>query len=245
MPRISVLIPTTGSPEKAIRTICNLSGTAVHPESVEYIIILDSDSPAFGTFLSATHTLLGAGFGVKVICGGSRGYENLHELYSDGCLASTAEFIWIANDDIRVETFGWDDKYCEALRNLSFAVASAAINEDPVETGGSPGNYRWAFPFFHRSLFTAVGSVSLGNTNVDRTLEAYALVSGKYTHASVSIRHAREFLIPGSSREKVYRDAEQNWGACQAEWSRLGALMELRVQHWYATQAGARLIEGQ
>jgi hypothetical protein len=211
-------MPVKGAPTKAFQTVFNLSGMAAHPESVEYIFILDKDDPTYREWRFAVNALNIAGLSAFVIRGESQGYGQLHKLYGDGYNHSRGEFLWAINDDIRVTTFGWDNAYCEALHEIPCGAASANLYETAVTLDGSVGQYGWAFPFFRRDLALVAGDLLWNSGTVDRVIDAYAHLTGYCKGAPVDIRHEREFLVEGTPRWQIYNYYATNWEKYKAQW---------------------------
>jgi glycosyltransferase involved in cell wall biosynthesis len=98
--RISLLLPTRGRPELARRFLQSVIAQSTHPELVEVILCVDDDD-------SGSHDITADGISLKVVIGPR---QNMGA-YNARCLENATGEITIAvNDDIIIQTRGWDDK---------------------------------------------------------------------------------------------------------------------------------------
>ena len=99
--KISVILPTRLRPEKAKHFLFSLNKNCKNPNSVEIILCIDEDDKSYQDFEPIfTHT--------RIIKGKRCG---LGAIIFAGIKNSTGEIIFICNDDVSVETFGWDEEF--------------------------------------------------------------------------------------------------------------------------------------
>jgi len=105
---ISLLLPTRGRPRLAERFFQSVLEQTAKPDAVETILYVDDDD-------LESHNLDCAGLDIHRIIGPrlTMGQYNSH------CLAeSRGDIIVLANDDMLIRTFGWDDR----LRELDASI---------------------------------------------------------------------------------------------------------------------------
>lgn len=214
----SILIPSKGNARACALTIGNLAGMASHPESVEYIVVIDHNEPDSNGYRRMTDSLWEAGFNVRLLHSPLTGYKAIPAMYQQAYEVSYGDMIFCYNDDCRITSWDWDGAYHRVLDKIPFGVASANCTEGIVVAGGNPGTYPWAFPMLRRDLCIAIGNKLCVGTQVDRVCDAYAALTGRDWPASVNIQHARTLLTPGSDRAKHYAETEANWERCLSQW---------------------------
>lgn len=97
---ISLLLPTRGRPALVERLFNSISKTVSHFDNIEVILYADEDD-------TASHGLTSTDFSVTTIIGPAKSMGG----YNSACLdKARGDIIILANDDMVVQTKGWDDK---------------------------------------------------------------------------------------------------------------------------------------
>lgn len=98
--KISLLLPTRGRPTLVNRLFDSLSENTAHLDRIEVILYVDEDD-------TESHHLNSPYFRVIPIVGPSMTMGG----YNNACLAkASGEIVILINDDMVVQTMGWDDK---------------------------------------------------------------------------------------------------------------------------------------
>jgi ABC-type polysaccharide/polyol phosphate transport system ATPase subunit len=106
--RISLLVPTRGRAELAHRFLESVLARSERPDLVEVVLYADEDDPA-------SHNLRVEGLDVRTIVGPR---VSMGE-YNSACLArARGDIVVLGNDDVVIQTRGWDRK----LRELQAAM---------------------------------------------------------------------------------------------------------------------------
>lgn len=207
-PDISVLIPSRGNPSGLFNTVAMLLSRASAPQLVEVIVRLDFDDTAIPEYVRNC-------FPQKTIIGPPHGYAS-NEYYEDCLRLSRGRLIWVFNDDVEVQTHGWDARYQEALALIPFGVAGAHIKGD---------HYQWCMPMVQREVFDRAGCFCPSEETCDRIFESYGRQSGRGVIADVVLNHPQRPLEDGSQRAEKYKYAQSHWAEMCAKWDGAAALM--------------------
>jgi glycosyltransferase involved in cell wall biosynthesis len=101
--RISLLLPTRGRPDLVERFLRSVAAQSTHPELIEVILCVDDDD-------TRSHNIVFGKLDLKLVVGP----RQTMGAYNTDCLRHASGQITIAvNDDIVVQTKGWDDKVRE------------------------------------------------------------------------------------------------------------------------------------
>lgn len=117
--RISLLMPTRGRPALAERFIRSAAERAERADLVEVIVRADEDDPA-------SHALQASGLKLSTIIGPRTSMG----AYNTDCLArSNGEIIVLTNDDVVIQTPGWDRALRETHASQRDAIYLAYPND--------------------------------------------------------------------------------------------------------------------
>lgn len=154
IPTVSLLIPSRNRRSSLIDCVASFQRLATYPERIEILVRVDADD-------EDTIQQCWSMKGVKTITGQRppNGYGGLHHLYNELFAASTGLYVWVLNDDVEIETAGWDtiigDRYL-------YAPSVVTIRHNCV--GGN------LFPLIHRAIPQKMGWFGL-IPSIDLTYE--------------------------------------------------------------------------
>jgi GT2 family glycosyltransferase len=136
-PLISLILPTRERPESLATFLDSLRLQTANPDRIEVVIVADEDDTASCEY---RHPSLNT---KTVIV--PRG-QTMGRLTSAGIAAACADYIFMVNDDLVVETPHWDNLVIEALQEFPDQIVLLHVNE------GIFGERLCTFPFFSRKL---------------------------------------------------------------------------------------------
>jgi hypothetical protein len=138
---ISLLLPTRGRPELLRRFLESVLARSERPERVEVVIYADADDPS-------SHGFKVEGLEVRTIVGPRASMGD----YNTACFnASRGDVIVLANDDVVIQTRGWDRKLREMHAAMQDRVYLAYPNDLFKGRGLS------AFPILSRTACQLLG----------------------------------------------------------------------------------------
>ena len=146
---VSVLLPSRGRPDALRAALRNLAETCEKPERVEILVRLDDDDAAA---LAVRDSLAAecAPVDLRIIVGPrGGGYRTFHNFVNELCAVARGDFLFLYNDDSRIETRGWDRQTAAERENL--CVLNPATPENPS---------RNIFPLAHRKVVEILGRFS-------------------------------------------------------------------------------------
>lgn len=117
---ISLIVPTRGRPGRMLSFLRSVCDHASAPQNIEVVMVVDEDDPA-------SHALTFDGLSlvpVVVPAGLTMGSLNMA-----GYEASRGKYIMLTNDDVVVQTAGWDEKALAAFRSIGDDVALVHVND--------------------------------------------------------------------------------------------------------------------
>ena len=118
-PAISLLVPTRGRPQLAMRFLKSLVDTAARIDEIEVILYVDDDD-------IGSHTLDSADVKVVRLIGPAMSMGE----YNTECLRhSQGRIIVLANDDMVIRTKGWDDALIRADASIGDGIYLAYAND--------------------------------------------------------------------------------------------------------------------
>lgn len=118
-PSISLLLPTRGRPFLVDRLLRSIGEATTHPDRVEVILYVDNDD-------TGSHHLDSHDVHVVRIIGPSLSMGG----YNSACLAQArGDIIILANDDMVIGTYGWDEKIAELDTSIPDKVYLAYCND--------------------------------------------------------------------------------------------------------------------
>src|ERR1035438_7501758 len=117
---ISFIIPTRGRPDSLLRLCHSIRSTTRHLEKLQVVLVVDNDDEASVAFQYEGLKIRM----VKVAPGLTMGSLNMA-----GYRAATGKYLMLLNDDIVLQTPGWDERVMEAFRNYSDGIVLVHVNE--------------------------------------------------------------------------------------------------------------------
>jgi ABC-type polysaccharide/polyol phosphate transport system ATPase subunit/glycosyltransferase involved in cell wall biosynthesis len=139
--RISLLLPTRGRPELLRRFLESVLARSERPELVEVVVYADVDDPS-------SHGFQVEGLEVRTIVGPRASMGD----YNTACLeGSRGDIVVLANDDVVIQTRGWDRKLREMHAAMQDRVYLAYPNDLFKGRGLS------AFPILSRTTCRLLG----------------------------------------------------------------------------------------
>jgi len=103
---IAVLIPTRGRVNRLERCLNSFNKKTKNKEKIELIVKIDNDDLDTLDFLKNYKSEID----LKIIVSEREdGYGSLHKFYNEMANASNAEYLYIYNDDIWMDTDGWEE----------------------------------------------------------------------------------------------------------------------------------------
>ena len=121
VPFLSLILPTRGRPDGLARFLGSLAAHTVRRDAVEVILVMDDDDPASIEFQ------WDESFRVvrRVVPRG----QTMGQLNTAGYEVSTGTNVMLVNDDIVVQTPGWDEQVFTAIRNHPDGVFLVHVND--------------------------------------------------------------------------------------------------------------------
>jgi glycosyltransferase involved in cell wall biosynthesis len=119
-PTISLIVPTRGRPVQLRRFLDSLAVTAVRPEAVEVVLVVDADDVASAR---VTHQGLRLKF-VTVPPGLTMGALNMA-----GYEAAAGDILMLLNDDVVSRTPGWDERFRACFRRFADGIVLVHAND--------------------------------------------------------------------------------------------------------------------
>lgn len=189
---VGVLLPSRGRPEALVACVESLWRRAIRPGSVEVVVAYDTDDE--DTY-QAAHSI-----GLRTLGFDDRpGYSQLHLYVNALAKLVGSDWLFLWNDDARMETDGWDcftDDY-DSSRPLVLSPSSTGVGHDMC-----------CFPIVSRCLYDLLGHMSLSN-HIDSWLQDLANSVGILRKLNSHIFHDRcDFT--GGHNDQTY--AERSMG---------------------------------
>src|ERR1022692_551415 len=141
---ISFIIPTRGRPESLLRLCNSIRAATRHLELLEVVLVVDRDDEPSVRFQYEGLNIRK----VEVAPGLAMGSLNMA-----GYRAATGKYLMLLNDDIVLQTPGWDDRVMEAFRNYSDGMVLVHVNETIF------GARLCTFPFLPRTFCELAGGI--------------------------------------------------------------------------------------
>ena len=158
---VSVLIPTRGRVNRLERCIKSFETNTEDHSKIELICKVDEDDIETISFLTDYKSDILIKF---IVSPRNNGYGSLHDFYNKMAELSEGKFLYIFNDDIYMDTFGWE-KIVEQNSNTFCILAHNTYVEanSPKALSGKPHiftpNYN-GNPIFPKKLVELCGFVS-------------------------------------------------------------------------------------
>src|ERR1022692_5035805 len=141
---ISFIIPTRGRPESLLRLCNSIRAATRHLELLEVVLVVDRDDEPSVRFQYEGLNIRK----VEVAPGLAMGSLNIA-----GYRAATGKYLMLLNDDIVLQTPGWDEQVMEAFRNYSDGMVLVHVNETIF------GARLCTFPFLPRAFCELAGGI--------------------------------------------------------------------------------------
>lgn len=141
---ISIIIPTRGRPDHLRCLLDSFKATTKRPKSMEIVLVMDDDD---NDSLKFTYD----GFSIKRVV--VKPGLNMGALNSAGYRVSRGKYIMLLNDDVVVQTHGWDEKVLETFNTFPDQIVLVHINDKIF------GDKLCTFPFLSRRYCDISGSV--------------------------------------------------------------------------------------
>lgn len=178
----SILIPSRTRSSHLISAIDSLYQTVAVPEHIEIQVRLDRDDAGSVEELG-THLSDRPGYRVNTMIGDrGRGYADLHLMYNALAAKATGKWLLVFNDDMSMETHGWD-------AHLMTIDDQKILLVNPADTAGRPTTIH---PFIRRDSVNALGHVSLNAYSDAWLQQVYAEAGASADFATIKVRHIRD-----------------------------------------------------
>ena len=188
---IAVLLPTRGRTEALARSVHSLLNLANHPAEIHILFGFDNDDQiGLNYFLEELQPWLderNANYAAMAF--DSMGYEGLNRYYNELAKDSTADWLFVWNDDCIMETQGWDDeirKYDGEFRVLKVHTH----NEHPYSI----------FPIVPSSWFGILGQLSR-HQMIDAEMSQIGYMLDIIQIVDIDVTHDRTDLTGNTSNE--------------------------------------------
>jgi glycosyltransferase involved in cell wall biosynthesis len=126
------------------RALDSLKATTSRPDSIEVILVTDSDDAEMVNFsysgLSIRHVSVPPGM-------------NMGELNTAGYDVATGDYIFLLNDDVVARTMGWDILVAETLKAFPDGVVLVGVNDKLFQ------DHLCTFPLLSRALCEMMGGI--------------------------------------------------------------------------------------
>ena len=126
------------------RVLDSLKETTHHPDSIEVILVTDSDDREMANF---------SYFGLQLQRLEISPGRTMGELNMAGYAVATGEYIFLLNDDVIARTTGWDSMIAEALKSFPDGVVMIHVNDKLFHDS------LCTFPLLPRSLCEVMGGI--------------------------------------------------------------------------------------
>lgn len=190
---VSLLMPTRGRPQLALRSLRSLAEHTAKPARIEIMLAVDEDDLASWDQMRAG--LVDLPFPYQCVAYEPLGYGRLHEYNNSLAAKAQGKWLFIWNDDCLMETPRWDDFVAEVGDDFGLL--------DPIISNAHEQFQRGLFPLVPKRWFSIVGHISLScQTDTYLTLVANAL--GCRYAAPFSIYHDR-YDETGHNNDATYQ----------------------------------------
>lgn len=173
----SILVPTRARPELAIALIENISNTITDISRVELLFRVDTDD--IPTQHALQLAIMNSPLHIKMLVGPRppRMYQDIFMMYNDLAKIAIGQYMWIFNDDAKMDTIGWDDTIAQYTTQKIVHIAI-------------PGHIGNLFPLVHRSIPDMLGhlgthmKIDVQYQNLAATIPELA-----YRESNISVTH--------------------------------------------------------
>jgi len=169
----SVLIPSRRRIERLQETIKRLFDNATNPNAIEVLVRLDRDDLQTYEHIREFSNE----WDIKFIIGDRyQGYRDLNKMYGELCKIAVGTFFWLYNDDVDIETVGWDEFLWQYEKKvvIIYPTQIRSTTATGVEV-----------PILHRKIYDLVGHWALTRYNDDWYSELVKGIKEKYSGINV------------------------------------------------------------
>ena len=143
-PTLSLIVPTRGRPAQLRRFLASVAATASRPARLEVVLVTDQDDPE-------SHTAGHPKLAVRCIAGPAG--RTMGALNAAGYEASRGEYVMLLNDDVIIQTRGWDTTIISCFRRFPDPVALVHVNDTLIR------DYLCTFPILSREYCELIGGI--------------------------------------------------------------------------------------
>lgn len=143
-PTLSLIVPTRGRPDPLRRFLDSLAATTSHPAKLEVILVIDHDDPE-------SHSISHPRLPIRHIVGPPG--RTMGELNVAGFEASVGAFVMLLNDDVVVQTRGWDAVLLRAASRFPDQIVLVHVNDTLMR------EHLCTFPLLSRRFCEIVGGI--------------------------------------------------------------------------------------
>ena len=206
---ISIIFPSRARPDMLRKCGELLFEKAVR--NIEIVVWFDDDDPMLKQNLQVVRDFNEKGWNFLYHIGNhGKGYADNHRMIEKCASLAKGDILMQYNDDMEMETQGWDEIYTQAIGN-KLIVASARITT-PDE--GRNMGFRFSCPTIPLKLYNLCGMFCLGeNPSVDRCWEAFAHHFPCEVQTEISIYHKHA----GTGDEKAVRARQEFYDVFKKE----------------------------
>ena len=199
-PIISIILPSRKRYQKAKNFLFSLKENCVKPDLIEIILCIDSDDDSYDKFDHVfEHT--------KII---NETRRNLGQSIFEGIKNSTGEIIFICNDDVSVETSGWDEEF--RIVHNTFTDGIYLFSPNDLNKKGS----LFVFPGFSKKVFKILHdypkrySGAFMDNHLDEVFESlkYNGFDRKIFLREVVFNH-QHYTVTGQPPDETYTDRDR------------------------------------
>jgi GT2 family glycosyltransferase/SAM-dependent methyltransferase len=147
-PLFSIIVPTRGRPDGLRRLLDSFKATTRQLNSLEVILVVDSDDPESLEFVYDPMPLKR----VVVQPGLKMGALNMA-----GYHVSEGQYVMLLNDDVIVRTQNWDDRVLESFRTFADGIVLVHVNDRIF------GDKLCTFPFLSKQYCELAGGICPNN----------------------------------------------------------------------------------
>ena len=200
------------------RNLQDVYSNANHPELVEVVTALDGDDPQKEDYFN-----IGTKFpNQRILIGNTTktGYSKCGLLWEQCASASTGKVLTLWNDDMFVQTKGWDDILFNALADKKL-----------IGTGNTIGDaYRFCCVSVSRKIYEILGEFTFNyNGSIDRCYEALCKYYNCEINVPFTVRHIHDINFP--ERDAFYDYCRVNWDKKLLEWDTLGLIAANKLKN--------------
>ena len=206
-PFCSILMPTRKRIRELSQAVDSLYSLAINRDWLEFVFKIDTDDVGTLNFVESLANLLQLGQVKKIVSPRGRGYHEMHEWVNQLSELATGDWLFLFNDDARMETQNWDSILAHANRggvwhrlNDICLVVARTLRECEVKNGegvvvGSELRMDMGvqeFVILRRAVTKALGHFSLNPHNDNWIWSVMSMVGSAFISGPIHVRHNSE-----------------------------------------------------